>query len=213
MEIRRTANAGILLALDDAKILIDGVCREVHPYPATPANIARELCPDVMLFTHCHPDHFDPVLAGKLAKPIYAPMQVAEQLSCPVFSDESLTVGKVSLHAVTTRHMGHYGKTTQHQSYVVEGSKTLWFLGDASPMELKKLASFPKPDVLLVPYPYISTPAALKLVEELLPCKIVLLHMPLNEDDSAGIWQSTNEGIAQLKAYLYIPGMGETLNF
>lgn len=213
MEIRRTANAGVLLALDDAKFLIDGVCREVHPYPATPADIAQQLEADVILFTHCHPDHFDPVLAKRLGKPIYGPAQLAEQLSDGVCTDTELTAGKVRVSAVTTRHMGHYGKTTQHQSYVLRGSKTLWFLGDASPMEMKKLAAFSKPDVLLVPYPYISTPAAIKLVESLLPCAVVLLHMPLREDDPEGIWQSARDGIAQLKAYLYVPQMGETLNF
>ena len=213
MELRRTANAGVLLALDDAKILIDGVCREVYPYPATPANIAAELQPDVMLFTHCHPDHFDPVYAQKLGKPIYAPAQVAEQLSCPVCQDESLTVGKVRIRAITTRHMGSYGKTTQHQSYVLEGSQTVWFLGDASPTEMKRLAAISKPDVLMIPYPYISTPAALKMVQAFLPCKIVLLHMPLHNADPERIWQSVAEGMEYLKAYLYVPEMGETLQF
>ena len=212
MEIRRTANAGIALTLDDANILLDGVCREVYPYLATPAGIVRELQPDVLLFTHNHPDHFDPVAAQKLGKPIYGPMQVAEQVSCPVHPDESLTVGSVRITAVPTRHMGHYGKTTQHQSYALEGSQKIWFLGDASPMELKRFASFSKPDVLIVPYPYISTLASVKMVETLLPCKIVLLHLPLQNADPEKIWESVAEGMDHLKAYLYLPELGETLN-
>ena len=36
MELRRTANAGVLLKLDDVEILLDGVCQEVKPYLATP---------------------------------------------------------------------------------------------------------------------------------------------------------------------------------
>jgi hypothetical protein len=79
-------------------------------------------------------------------------------------------------------------------------------------MELKKLASFQKPDVLIVPYPYISTEAALKMVEAYLPCKIVLLHMPLDKNDSQGIWQSAKAGMEHLKAHLYVPEMGEILN-
>ena len=216
MEIRRTANAGVLLTLDDAKILLDGVCREVNPYPATPANIGRELTAasvDALLFTHSHPDHFDPVLSAQLNAPIYGPEQAGEQISCPVSQDGEAAVGTVRIYAVSTRHMGHYGKTTQHQSYVVKGSKNLWFMGDASPMELKKLASFGKPDVLLIPYPYITTPAAMKLWEELLPCRIVLLHMPPKNNDPEGIWQSAEAGMMQLKAYLSVPEMGEILNF
>ena len=203
MEIRRTANAGVLLTLDDAKILLDGVCREVSPYPATPLKIKEELIsnpPDVLLFTHNHADHFDPDYCQDVDKPL---------LTCP----NTMAVGKVKITSVFTRHMGHYGKTTPHQSFVVEGSKCVWFLGDASPTELRKLAEFPKPDILMIPYPYVSTPAALKMVEVLLPCKIVLLHMPFPDNDPEKIWQTVQDGMEHLKAYLYVPKLGETLNF
>lgn len=215
MEIRRTANAGVLLTLDDVRILLDGVCQEVKPYLATPPKIARDLiaCPlDVALFTHNHPDHFDPDYCRKIESPIYATQQVVNELPGIAQTGKTAVIGKVKVSAVPTRHMGHYGKTTEHQSYVVEGSQVVWFLGDASPTELRKLAPFPKPDVLVIPYPYISTPAALKMVGEYLPCKIVLLHMPLENDDPEGIWQSSNAGMEHLKAYLHLPGMGETLN-
>ena len=203
MEIRRTANAGILLTLDDVKFLLDGVCREVFSYPATPPEIKQELIscpPDVVLFTHNHEDHYDPDYCQKVKKPC---------MVCP----DTMAVGKVKITSVPTRHMGHYGKTTEHRSFVVKGSKSVWFLGDASPTELRKLAEFPKPDVLMIPYPYISTPAALKMVEALLPCKIVLLHMPLPEHDPESIWQSVQDGMEHLKAYLYVPNMGERLKF
>ena len=195
MEIRRTANAGVLLTLDDVKILLDGVCREVKPYPATPPEIKQELIdrpPDAVLVTHDHADHCDPDYLRAVN-----PQQ---------------GTGKVRITSVPTRHMGHYGKTTEHQSFVLEGSQVIWFLGDASPTEMKKLAAFSKPDILMIPYPYISTPAALKMVDALLPCKIVLLHMPLPGNDPEKIWQSVQEGLEHLKAYLYVPKMGETMN-
>ena len=49
MEIRRTANAGVLLKLDGVSILMDGVCREVKPYPATPPE-------ERALLSSCYPD-------------------------------------------------------------------------------------------------------------------------------------------------------------
>ena len=196
MELRRTANAGVLLTLDNVKILLDGVCREVKPYLATPPAIKQELIacpPDVVLFTHDHPDHCDPDYCQKV------------NMLHPA-------AGQVKITAVPTRHMGHYGKTTPHQSFVIGGSQSVWFLGDASPMELKKFASFSKPDVLMIPYPYISTPVALKTVEAYLPCKIVLLHMPLPGNDPEKIWQSVEAGMEHLKSYLYVPQLGETLH-
>ena len=215
MEIRRTANAGILLTLDDTKILLDGVSQEVKPYLATPPAIKQELLscpPDILLFTHVHEDHFDPEYCRKVNQPICSTSQVAEELSATVHTEKMVTVGEVKITSVPTRHMGHYGKTTEHRSFVLEGSQTVWFLGDASPMELKKFAGFSKPDVLIIPYPYVSTPAALKMVETFLPCKIVLLHMPLTENDPEKIWQSVQDGLEYLKAYLYVPALGEILN-
>lgn len=215
MEIRRTANAGVLLTLDDVKILLDGVCREVDPYPATPPTVLQELVscpPDVMFFTHFHEDHFDPVGCRKIGKLVCSTSQVADMLPDPVHTNEIWTAGAVKVTSVPTRHMGHYCKTTEHRSFVLEGSQKIWFMGDASPSELRKLASFPKPDVLIVPYPYLGTPVALKMVEELLPCKIVLLHLPLEKNDPAGIWRSVESGMEHLKTYLYVPAMGETVN-
>ena len=54
MELVRTANAGILLKLDGKTILLDGVCREVKPYPATPPETRAKLMesyPDIR-FSH-----------------------------------------------------------------------------------------------------------------------------------------------------------------
>ena len=205
METRRTANAGVLLTLDDVEILLDGVCREVKPYLATPQSEKEKLSrrwPDAVAFTHAHEDHFDEAYALAYARA--TGREVVRQ---------KVSVGQVTVTPVPTRHMGHWGLTTAHQSFVIQGSQSVWFLGDASPTELKKLADFPKPDVLMVPYPYVSTSASLKMVEALHPCKIVLLHMPLPENDPDRIWQSVAEGMEYLKMYLYVPELGETLQF
>ena len=77
---------------------------------------------------------------------------------------------------------------------------------------MKRLSEGKKPDVLILPYPYVSTPAALKIVEQYLPCKIVLLHLPLKEKDPDGIWQEAEAGLCQLKPYLYVPKVGQTIH-
>lgn len=213
MEIVRTANAGVLLTLDDVKILLDGVCREVSPYLATPPALKEKLSrqwPNAVLFTHCHEDHFDPSYAQDYSKATGRPVYGTSQMPGTVQTDR-ITAGNVRITAVPTRHMGHYGKTTEHRSFAVEGSRTVWFLGDASPSELKQFSAFSKPDVLMVPYPYVSTPPALKLLEDL-PCKILLLHLPARENDPESIRQAAASGMEQLKTRLYAPEMGETLN-
>ena len=62
MLIRRVSNAGVLLELDGVKLLLDGFCKSVGPYMATPNKIREELLldpPDLLAFTHEHEDHCD----------------------------------------------------------------------------------------------------------------------------------------------------------
>lgn len=204
MEIRRTANAGVLLTLDDVHILLDGVCEEVKPYLATLPQEREKLSapwPDIVAFTHAHEDHFDGSYAWA-----YSHATGREVVS------QKISVGQVTVTPVFTRHMGHWGLTTPHQSFAIEGSQRIWFLGDASPSQMKQFSSFEKPDVLMVPYPYISTDMALKVLKNYLPCKIVLLHLPVQDDDPDDIWQTVAPGLEQLKQYLYLPALGETIH-
>lgn len=203
MEIRRTANAGVLLKLDDIHILLDGVCQGIFPYLATPQQERVNLSnpwPDIVAFTHDHDDHWDAPYAQAYSKA--TGREVVRQAA---------SVGNVKLTAVPTRHMGRSGLTTKHVSFVITGSKCVWFMGDAAPTQLKELSDYPKPDVLMVPYPYVSTPAACKLLEAYLPCKILLLHLPSQTCDPEGLWQVIAPGLEQLKQYIVLPEMGETI--
>lgn len=219
MEIRRTANAGILLTLDDVQILLDGVCRQFFPYLPTPSAEVKKLSepfPDVVAYTHIHEDHFDADYARRYCeqtgRPILSTAQAARLIPDGVWTDAVYTAGRVKLTAVPTRHMGRWGLITDHRSFVVEGSRTVWFLGDASPNQMKQFSGLPKPDVLVVPYPYLSTPMALKVLENYLPCKIVLLHLPSREEDPEGIWAAIVPGMEQLKQYLHVPMLSETIH-
>lgn len=215
MEIRRTANAGILLRLDHISILMDGVCREVPPYLATPPQEWKRLIgeqPDVIVFTHAHPDHFDSDASLFVDTPVVGTKEVGEEM--PDFSVCSvpLTVGGVTVTPVPTRHMGK-SVPGGHFSFVVRGSKTVWFMGDASPIELKALESFPKPDVLVAPFPYASSPGAVRKVNELSPKALVLIHMPDQACDPAGLWNAVLAHRPLLDVPLYLPEIGAELQF
>lgn len=218
MELRRTANAGILLRLDDKEILLDGVCREVKPYSATPQLELDRLMarwPDAVAFTHSHEDHFDPAYAesyhaatGRMCISTAQAEMLYPQALC---SHREAEVGGVQLTAVPTRHLGRAGLDTEHCGFVVQGSRTLWFMGDGAPAQLKHYSPFAKPDVLVLPFAYLSTPAALRQVQEYLPCKVVLLHMPLPEYDDVGLWQAVAPALDALKDWIVVPEMGQTI--
>ena len=206
MKLRRTANAGILLEMDGVSILLDGVCGEVVPYLKTPDAIKSELCerlPDAVAFTHKHLDHYDESYAE-----YYKNMSFRS-----VFGPESLYSGKmgeVDVTAVETRHIGK--SDVDHCSFVLQGSKCVWFMGDASPNELKKLRGFPAPDVLIVPYAYAITEFAWKTTKDLEARTVVIVHLPDKANDPYCLWNEVGK-FTESEEYVYIPDMDETIVF
>lgn len=213
MELRRTANAGVLLKLDGVAILLDGVCREVKPYPATPLEERQLLTqhfPDVVAFTHGHKDHFDPVYAAQFREQTNGVFLGPEGLSGVQTSAKPISVEGVKITPVPSRHIGIAGKTTPHVSYIIEGSSCIWFLGDASPSQWQNKENLPKPDVLLAPYAYATTESAWKATKALSADKIILLHLPERKLDVAGLWNAV-EKTAGLSTFAGIPEIGETI--
>ena len=212
MEITRTANAGVLLRLDGVSVLLDGVCREIKPYPATPPEIKEQLLsnlPDAVAFTHNHSDHYDPAFAsayqGKTGRVIFGTALPGCQTSA-----EPGRVGNVQIIPIPSRHIGAAGKDTPHMSFVVQGSQCVWFLGDAAPSCWRSNTTLPRPDVLIVPYAYATTSASWALTQSLGANEIVLLHLPSRENDDLGLWDAV-ESAVNGKNPLHIPALGDTI--
>lgn len=204
MKILRTCNAGILLELDGISILLDGVCGELDPYLPIPEKLRQQLTerfPDALAFTHRHKDHYDEAYAEAYQKATLR----------PVFEPESSLygqVGNVKLQGVPTRHIGRVD--IPHAGFIIEGSKTLWFTGDASPMSWKRVEGLPKPDVAVIPYAFAITESAWRTVKSWGAEKIVLLHLPNPQNDPHGLWQMV-EAVAVGDPQLLIPEIGEIL--
>lgn len=204
MNIKRTANAGVLLSLDGVSILLDGVCERVDCYMETPLDVLKELketFPDIVLFTHFHQDHYSEDYA----------MLYKEATLRSIYGPESFffkDFGKISVWAVPTRHIG---KTdVKHQSFVIKGTKCVWFMGDASPSALKELADYPAPDIVIVPFAYLNTTASFNLTKSF-GAKIIAVHLPNRGEDKYGIWDSM-EKVTGGDRSVYILKMGEDIN-
>ncbi len=205
MEIKRTANAGVLLKMDGKTILLDGVCKQLPPYEATPDSLRRELIEapaDILAFTHYHADHYDAEYAALYGK------KTLRSVYGPEFS-HSVDIGGIQIIPIKTRHIGK--ADVEHVSFIIKGSRCVWFMGDASPLEWKNLNGFPSPDVLIVPYAYAITDSAWKISKELGAKSIVLLHMPVKENDPYGLWEAVKK-TTQGDPCLHIPEMGQILN-
>lgn len=210
MKLTRTANAGVLLELDGVSILLDGVCREVKPYPATPPEVRQRLMenfPDMVAFTHAHKDHYDPAYAAEYIRQtgrvIFAPEGIRGG------SMEKVMTGGVTVMPVPCRHIGAAGKDTPHTGFVITGSKCVWFTGDSSPTAWKGREDLPKPDVLIVPYAYCNTPTSWAFTKSL-NAQVVLLHMPNRKEDTIGLWSSV-EAATGTDPIPSAPSMGESV--
>ncbi len=212
MEIKRTANAGVLLKLDGVSILLDGVCREVSPYLATPPEERKALSdcwPDVLAFTHVHKDHYDPDFAASYRKQTNGVILGPEDLRG---SAELVTVRGVTVTPVKSRHIGKAGQTVSHYSFIIAGTRCVWFLGDATPLQWRGREDLPVPDVLLVPYAYAVTETGWQITKQLGAKTVILLHMPTEEKDPIGLWAAVRSTVGETAAFLKIPAMGETVH-
>lgn len=208
LKLTRTANAGVLLELDGTRILLDGVCREASPYPATPDSIKTELSanyPDLVAVTHCHEDHCDPAFEEDYRLATGRPVIDA------AYVGKTVTVGNIRLTAVPSRHIGK--ADCDHVSFILEGSACIWFLGDAAPSQWKNRNDLPKPDVLICPYAYAATDSAWRMTQSLAPKAVFLLHLPEREKDTVGLWQAVEQTVGNTPAVqLFIPEIGESLS-
>lgn len=209
MQIKRTASAGVLLSLDGLRILLDGVCREVEPYLATPDAVKKALLmdpPDAVAFTHCHADHYDETFVSayleKAAGPVMGPADI------PFCREGTVQVGDVKITTVESRHLGK-SDGSRHCSIIIEGSSCVWFLGDAAPAQWRKRTDLPRPDVLLAPYPY-ATGSTWQLTKELGAKAVVLLHLPNRQNDPYDLWGAVERTVGEDRI-LHIPDMEQVI--
>lgn len=214
MILKRTANAGILLALDGESILFDGVSREGTAYPATSVEMHNEqiACkPNALCISHKHPDHFDRDFALRYSN------EVGGQILGPIGAEfaattESVQIGSLKITPIETRHIGKVGINVPHTSFIVEGSSCVWFLGDAAVLQWKNRHDLPKPDVLIVPFAYANTATSWEITKSLGADAVVIVHMPYKEDDPYRLWDSVCAVTAQsTHPRVYIPELGQTI--
>ena len=203
MKILRTANAGILLEMDGARLLLDGVCGEVPPYSETPENIKKDLYGkdfDIIAFTHFHTDHFDGDFADTF-----------EEKGKKILSPDNMEIVNLKNLEVIPFKSRHIGKSeSEHISFVIKGSKTVWFMGDAAPVTIKDMGKYPSPDVLFVPFVYLNSQPSLNITKSANAHNIILLHTPEREKDNLGIWENVEKTIIN-EQNIHLINLGETL--
>lgn len=215
----RTASAGGLLELAGSAVLLDAICGGVGPYLPTPPGLLDfilEHRPELLAFTHAHPDHLDPSAVQEClyawgGVPVLGTGEVAQALSpWPVTAGEAVTVGGIRVTPVPSRHIGAAYRGVEHNSILLEGSRRLLFLGDAAPTQWE--GSGIRPDVLFAPFAYVTTQAGWHIVERLAPRQLVLLHLPARDNDPEKLWREVEATLSRCRDIpVAIPAMGERI--
>ena len=211
MRVSRVSNAGVLLELDGVKILLDGFCTDAGPYLATPDHLVDSLMADpadLLAFTHAHHDHFNAQLAEQYRKQTLRPVLGPENLPFGT-TFKGVALGGVSILPVKSRHIGKEYFHVPHVSFDIEGSKSVWFLGDAVPSQWLNVTR--KADVIIAPFAYALSDSAWRMTCQLADT-VVLVHMPLRENDPAQLWPQVEAVTGKnCPVQLYIPAIGETI--
>lgn len=217
MELRRTANAGVLLKMDGVSILLDGVCGEVPPYLPTPdaQRAALIACPaDALAFTHDHADHFDRAFGEQFQKKNLRPVFGPESLPLEAVVSQPQRVGAVTVIPVPSKHLGAAGRTCSHMSFILRGSRCVWFMGDASPLQWQNRQDLPKPDMIIAPYAYASSPAGWQITKALGAKQLIVLHLPPRNHDPASLWPAVEQTVGSDRdPYVLVPEMGQVIRF
>ena len=84
-----------------------------------------------------------------------------------------------------------------HSSYIIKGSKSVLFLGDASPNEFKNRTDLPKIDLVIAPFAYAITDSAINITRSLGAQYVVITHLPEKELDEFKIRESVEIAVKQ----------------
>lgn len=156
------SNAGVLLKLNDKKILIDGFCKSLSPiYKNIPPDISDQIISgvspfdniDLMLITHVHSDHFNlesinELLQRNLNTVVISTHEVISRIKgviddkepprlididAELHQNKRILVNGISIQAISMIHDGKEYVDVSNLAYLINYGKTILHLGDAAP--------------------------------------------------------------------------------
>lgn len=203
-QVTLSANAGVSLDLGGLRIWVDALHDEKVPgfSTVTPALWAAMgdhpafAAPDLLFFTHCHPDHFSEALAREaLARWPQAKIVLPEKR----FPGQALLSGRrervrlpeLTLDFIRLTHEGPRYADKPHYGCILE-SRDLRVLitGDCKlcAPELKEFLQEDGPiDLAILDFPWLTLPRGRRFVQEhIRPRTLLACHLPFSGDDVYG---------------------------
>ena len=201
MELRHIANAGFCLSFGKTNLLVDALHRGNTDGYQQVDEVLLEIMktelpePEMLLFSHCHPDHFSRELVEEV-RGVWKNSLVAlpekfgyEQ---PVLDGERGRIGleSGSLEYFRLPHEGEQYRGVSHYGFLVRGDGLRVFAaGDCAlnAEELWHISEIRNVDVAVLNFPWVSLQAGRRFIDEVLrPKKLLINHLPVKEADKFG---------------------------
>lgn len=214
VQVTLSANAGVSLTLSGKKIWVDAL----HDTPTggfstlTPEMVRRmETCeafqdPDMIVFTHCHGDHYSHALTTQSHMRWPRARLVLPELH---FSDQELLEGAEVYKALGDVHLRFFRLTHEHPEtldvphyglIISDGKTTVLIAGDcaiANP-ELATAVGNERVDLAVLNFPWLTLPRGREYIaKRLQPAHLLIYHLPFPADDAA-LYRAAAERAASL---------------
>lgn len=212
MELFYTVNSGIYLRGGGTALLIDGIHRgekvAFSPMPSALKDWLRDGAEpftqlDGLLFTHSHPDHFDPDVFLELTAPglpAYGPELNRANSRTILPGVTQVFIGNGAILALDTVHAGADFAQVPHCSYLIHTGDGWTFVAGDADLEpdlahrLRSLCGFAPRTVLVNPCQLLE-PCGHEFLRALRPEKVLLYHLPRYEEDRLGCYTLANNAL------------------
>lgn len=211
-----SANAGIALQLGSAHVLVDALHNEkIAPFSPVSKQLWETMqdhpsfaAPDLLIFTHCHPDHFswEMVRQAKLLWPD-AKVILPENL----FEDQILLTGMamdldlkaLRFHFFRLRHDGEgFGSVKNYGFLVTDGTFQALITGDCQIGDpiLESQIEGEKIDAAFLNFPWVTLRRGREILNQMTNLRhLVVYHLPFLEDDLYDYQKAAERALPRLR--------------
>lgn len=215
-QVTLSANAGLALSFGGVRLWIDALHdRKVPGFSTVTPDLWTAMkshpgfaAPDMLFFTHCHPDHFSPELTQRAlerwpqARPILPENRFPGQLLLSG-RRERLRLPDLTLDFIRLPHEGSQYAGVPHYGCILE-SRDLRILvtGDCklcAPELADFLAEDGPIDLAILDFPWLTLPRGRRFIQEhIRPKTLLVCHLPFSGDDVCGYRTAAFQSAPQL---------------
>lgn len=202
MKLTLSANAGLAIEIGGKRIWVDALHTRKQPgFSCVDDDLQKKMLshpafqkPDVICFTHCHPDHYSRSLTEAACR-----IWPKAALLVPEEDMQSFSLDDLRIIFFRLPHEGAQYAETLHYGIRIEcEDENVLLTGDGAVgcEDMNGMA----PKVIVVDFPWISLPKGRRVLQEKIrPGKIVVCHIPFAQDDVNGYREAAAKAALQME--------------